>query len=164
MIVASKEFFSIVKDRDYLTMVFCLIFCFSLLGFTINIFSSGDSGFLVMASINIFNLRDSGLLLMATILCRLLYIYRASTMFDNFSSLLYERMNYERDKPGFINGNLTKIMENEFPRIDNCIKMKCMKKLEDEMELDMSPSGDYIFYPAKVFFQPGKDRRSSRKP
>jgi hypothetical protein len=162
MIVAAKQFFSVVRDRDYLTIVFFLIFCISLLGVTVNIFSAGDSGLLVTASFNMFNLRDSGLLLMATILCRLLYIYRSDTVFDNLSVRLRERMNQERDKPGFIQGNLSEIME-EFPKIDRNIKMKCLRNLEDDMEVELNSSGDYVFYPAKVFNQPGKDRRRGRK-
>jgi hypothetical protein len=143
MIISAKECFSVVKDRDYLTIIFLLVFCLSLLGVTFNIFS----------------LRDSGLFLMASILSRLLFIYRAELIFDSLSRRLSERMDAERTKPEFENGNLSLILETEFPKIAKSIKMKCIKKLENEIEVDLSPTGDYTFYLTKVYKQPGKDRR-----
>jgi hypothetical protein len=68
-------------------------------------------------------------------------------------------MDAERRKAGFESGNLSRIMETELPKIPKRIKLKYMQELQQAMEVDLSPSGDYTFYPNKVYKQPGKDRR-----
>jgi hypothetical protein len=146
MIISTKDFFSALKDRDYLSILFFLVFCLSIAG----------------AFLNYLNPQDSILLLIATVLCRLLFIYRADTIFDNLSGRLIERMDEERAKPGFRNGNLSQILESEFPKISSTIKTKCLNKLEADMDVDINNSGDYIFYLTKVYNQPGKDRRKQR--
>jgi hypothetical protein len=143
MIISTKEFFSALKDRDYLSIIFFLVFCLSLAGVFMNYLSP----------------QDSILLLIAAVLSRLMFVYRADTIFDNLSGRLLERMDEERAKPGFRTGNLSQILEAEFPKISNTIKMKCINKLEADMDVDLNTSGDYIFYPTKVYNQPGKDRR-----
>jgi hypothetical protein len=147
MIISTSEFFAIGRDRDYLSIIFILVFCLSIGGVALDYLSP----------------RDSIMLLIAAVLSRLLFVYRADTIFDNLSGQLLDRMAEERAKPGFINGNLSAMLESEFPKVSRNIKMKVIKKLEADMEVDKNPSGDYIFYLTKVYDQPGKDRRRLRQ-
>jgi hypothetical protein len=143
MIVTAKEFFSITEDRDYATIFMLLLFCLSLSGIYMNIFGA----------------RDAGLLLLATFLARFFFIYRNERLFDSLSSELTRRMDTERAKPGFTAGNLSLILEKEYSSVSRGVKMQCLKKYVNEMEIELSPDGNYVFYPSRVYNQPGKDRR-----
>ena len=90
-------------------------------------------------------------------------IYRAERLFDGLSRELKIKMETERAKTGFTTGNLSLILEKEFPKVLKSVKEKCLKQLAGEMEIDLGPEGNYMFYPTKVYKQPGKDRRF-RKP
>jgi hypothetical protein len=112
---------------------------------------------------DIFVWRDAGLFILATFLARFFFIYRAERLFDGLSRELKIKMETERAKTGFTTGNLSLILEKEFPKVLKSVKEKCLKQLAGEMEIDLGPEGNYMFYPTKVYKQPGKDRRF-RKP
>jgi len=143
MIAAAKEFFSVLRDRDFLSIGAFLIFFLSLFG----------------AVFGVCSIRDAGLFMMTFILSRLLFIYRTELLVDSMSEKLLDRINAERSKPGFENGNLSHILSAEFPRIAAIIKQKCLKELEKEMELILSPAGDYTFQSPKAYRQAAKAPR-----
>jgi|GEM_PF-5504810 len=147
MIISAKDFFSVIQDRNYLTILFSLLFCLSVAGVALGYLSK----------------EEAALLLLAAILSRLLFICRADVLFESLSVKLAERMEDERAKPGFRNGNLSSILDSEFSKTPETIKIKCLKKLESDMDVDRNSAGDYIFYPTKVYDQPGKDRRKARQ-
>jgi hypothetical protein len=147
MIISAKDFFSVIQDRDYLTVFFLLVFCLSVAG----------------VSMGHLSMQESALLLLAVILSRLLFIFRADMMLESLSARLIERMDAERAKPNFRDGNLSAILDSEFAKIAGTVKIKCLEKLESDMDVDRNSAGDYIFYPTKVYDQPGKDRRRTRQ-
>jgi hypothetical protein len=141
MILAVKEYLAIFRDRDYLTILILLIFCLSFIGVVYNIFS----------------IRDSGLFLMTAVLSRFLSILRLELASDSLMDQLLDRIYAERSTPGFTNGNLSRILNSEFPKFGNKVKMKCMRELQKDMEVEMNPAGEYTFYAKKVFKAPVKD-------
>jgi hypothetical protein len=146
MILTAEECISVMKDRDYATLLLLVLFCLSLLGIYANIFTQ----------------RDAGLLLLAAFLSRFFFIYRTERLFDMLSKELTTRMDQERARPDFTTGNLSLILKKEFAGISKSVKTKCLNKLVEEMEIDLGPEGNYTFYPTKVYNQPGKDRRRKK--
>ena len=146
MILTAEECISVIKDRDYATALLLILFCLSLIGIYTDIFTQ----------------RDAGLLLLAAFLSRFFFVYRTERLFDTLSRELTIRMDQERARPGFTSGNLSSILKKEFAGIANLVKIKCLKKLVEEMEIDLGPDGNYMFYPTKVYNQPGKDRRRKK--
>ncbi len=124
-----------MKDRDYLTIVFLIVFCLSFLGIGLHIFSY----------------RDAGLFFMAVLLSRLLFIYKAEVTLDSVTKIVQKKMDEERALPGFENGNLRAILDAEFPKITADVRMKCIRKFEDNNEIELTTAGDYTFYSKKIF-------------
>ncbi len=143
MIISVKEYFSLIRDRDYLSILCFLVFLLSLLG----------------VAFKMLSIRDTGLFAMTFILSRLLFAYRTEVAYDTLSEQLSGIMDKERKRAGFESGNLSLLLEKELPGINKAAKNKYMQELESEMEVELSPAGHYIFYPNKVYKQPGKDRR-----
>lgn len=136
--LSAKEYFSVMKDRDYITILFLICFCLSFLGIALHIFSY----------------RDAGLFFMTVLLSRLLFIYKAEAMLDSVSKTLMKKMDEERARPGFENGNLSSILDSEFPRLSGDVRMKCIKKFVDSNEIELGPAGDYTFYSKKIYRRP----------
>ena len=60
------------------------------------------------------------------------------------------KMDEERNKPNFRNGNLDYILESSFPKLNRELKNKIIKSLEDIKEIGVGPFGDYVFYKGKI--------------
>ena len=143
MIITAKECFSIFEDKDYVTIVLFIFFCLSVAGIYLDFFT----------------LRDAGLFILATLLARFFSIYRTERLFDGLLRELKIRMENERAKPDFVNGNLSLILDRDFSKVPSTVRSKCLRQLAGEMEIDLGQDGTYAFYPSKVYNQPGKDRR-----
>jgi hypothetical protein len=143
MILTAKECFSVMEDRDYLTIVLFILFCLSVAGIYTGTFSR----------------MDAGLFLMAAFLARFFFIYRKERLFESFSKEIIIRMDKERATPEFKTGNLSLLLEKEFRGVSKSVKNMCIRKFVEEMEIDLGPDGNYMFYPTRVYDQPGKDRR-----
>jgi hypothetical protein len=69
MIISAKEYFSLIRDRDYISILTLLTFLLSIVG----------------AAVNFISIRDTGLFLMTFILSRLLFAYRMEIAYDTLS-------------------------------------------------------------------------------
>jgi len=68
-------------------------------------------------------------------------------------AILYAK---EKTQPGFKNSNLRAILDAEFPRIAMDVRMKCIKKFEDNNEVELTPLADYAFYSKKYISGPDR--------
>ena len=136
--LSTKECLSVVQDRDYLTMLFLIIFCLSLLGI----------------SIHIFTYRDAGLFFMTFLLSRLLFIYRTDLKCDSVLKPLIQMMDEARARPGFEKGDPSSLIDASFPGINQSVRSKCLRKLLDSGEVELIREGDYAFYARKAFKRP----------
>jgi hypothetical protein len=129
-----RDLVDVMRDRDWFTISLLVSFAFSFLGIRLDILTKNDPW----------------LLLIATIFSRALFMYRFNSKVDKIYEEILQRINKERKKPGFINGSLETILETYFKRINKRIKDKCVKKLEENCEIEMSSSGYHIFYRHKI--------------
>ena len=68
-------------------------------------------------------------------------------------AILYAK---EKTRPRFENSNLRAILDAEFPRIAMDVRMKCIKKFEDNNEVELTPLADYAFYSKKYISGPDR--------
>jgi hypothetical protein len=63
------------------------------------------------------------------------------------------KMDEERNKAAFINGDLNYILDVNFPRFSKRFRGKIIRALEAEKEIEVGQFGNYIFYRGKVLSQ-----------
>jgi len=65
-------------------------------------------------------------------------------------------MQNKRRSPVFKNSKLRAILDIEFPKIAMDVRMRCVKKFEDNNEVELTPLADYAFYSKEYISGPDR--------